>query len=388
MNTNSKRRICFVSPNAYPLLATGGVRASGPCATEMQFLHFAHGLEQRGWQVSFITGHPAQGVTIGCPCFPVFFARLGYLDGCLSQMPSAWLDVWNAMRDADAKYYVHRIPPHLLSILSLFCRAYRRRLASWTPPIRLRTSRVGRSVGEARFLESIGLRFTDILIAQTEAHAAELRAAKMRPVHVIPNIAGRLSSHPGGMRDAFLCDVLWIGNASFLKRPGVVVELARQIPEHQIAMVMDGTCESEFVRWQASVAFVPNLRFLGSISPDEIERWIGRTRLLLDTSDGIGFPNTFLQAWMNGIPVVSLCNDPDGMIHSHGLGRMAPVEDVVAAGASALKLALTLVPIVRELLTDQKLYDEIGARALAHVRIRHAPAVTVPALEQALFSCD
>jgi glycosyltransferase involved in cell wall biosynthesis len=35
-----------------------------------------------------------------------------------------------------------------------------------------------------------------------------------------------------------------------------------------------------------------------------------------------GFPNTFLEAWSQGVPVVSTF-DPDGLIRGRGLGRVA-----------------------------------------------------------------
>jgi glycosyltransferase involved in cell wall biosynthesis len=48
----------------------------------------------------------------------------------------------------------------------------------------------------------------------------------------------------------------------------------------------------------------------------------GQARVLLNTSEAEGFPNAYLQAWRSGTPVVSPV-DPDGLILSQGLGRVA-----------------------------------------------------------------
>ena len=71
-------------------------------------------------------------------------------------------------------------------------------------------------------------------------------------------------------------------------------------------------------------------------------------------------PNTFLEAWSRGVPVVSLDYDPDDRITRLGLG-------VVANSASALRDAVAL------LARDCALRDELGVRAREHVRELHSP---------------
>ena len=91
---------------------------------------------------------------------------------------------------------------------------------------------------------------------------------------------------------------------------------------------------------------------------------------LLCTSAYEGFPNTFLEAWSHGIPVVSTI-DPDGLIATRGLGAVA--DDPKALAAS-----------IRELLASPAQWDEASARARNYFRERHTPERALPLFEQAL----
>lgn len=383
MDKQHARRICFVSPHGYPLLVPGAAGAGG---AERQFFLFARGLAQRGWAVSFITGLPPEPLRGTAPCFPVFPVDLRYMGGSKAQLPAAWCGLWRAMRDADADYYALKVPAHLLPLMAAFCRRHGRRLASWGQTTYRSEAQRQHIPWIARRMESLGLRAADVLIAQTQDQAAQLEAITGRPVQIVANIAETLPA-ASASPEAAGCDVLWAGNTSRNKRPGVVVELARLMPDVVFAMAMNCSSTKDFERWRGLAAGVPNLRFLGQVAPAEMEERFGRTRLFLNTSAREGFPNTFLQAWMNGVPVVSLGIDPDLVLSRHGLGGLPETDAVQRAGENDLKLAECLVPVLRRLLQDPERCRAMGLRATRYVQERHAPEATIPLLQRVLTGC-
>ena len=69
-----------------------------------------------------------------------------------------------------------------------------------------------------------------------------------------------------------------------------------------------------------------NLESKGNINFDEVNNLISRSHLLVNTSFSEGFPNTFIQSWLSGVPVLSLSFDPDNIIQNHKLGFIGKTE--------------------------------------------------------------
>jgi glycosyltransferase involved in cell wall biosynthesis len=61
---------------------------------------------------------------------------------------------------------------------------------------------------------------------------------------------------------------------------------------------------------------------LGPVRYADTGKLFDRARIFLNTSSIEGFPNTFLQAWIRAVPVVSFF-DPDGLVNRLQLGRIA-----------------------------------------------------------------
>jgi len=140
-------------------------------------------------------------------------------------------------------------------------------------------------------------------------------------------------------------DVLWLSNLRALKRPELALELARQLPDVRFTLAggpMPGG-QTYYDDVAAAAARLPNVTMLGAVRYADTGALIDRAKIFLNTSSIEGFPNTFLQSWIRGVPVVSFF-DPDGLINRLQLGRVAKSLDDMREGLRGL----IDVPVYRE----------------------------------------
>jgi glycosyltransferase involved in cell wall biosynthesis len=176
--------------------------------------------------------------------------------------------------------------------------------------------------GRDRMLYDFGLKRADVVAAQTEFQAQLLRenhALECPVINMMVEPPLRSANPPD--KDI---DVLWVSNLRALKRPELALELARQLPDVKFTLAggpMPGG-QTYFDDVAAAAARLPNVTMLGAVKYSETGALFDRARVFLNTSSIEGFPNTFLQSWIRGVPVVSFF-DPDGMVHRLQLGRIA-----------------------------------------------------------------
>lgn len=159
--------------------------------------------------------------------------------------------------------------------------------------------------------------------------------------------------------------ILWVANLKPWKQPEVFVRVAAalaDLPNARFVMV-GGMPGARLRQWYEplirAMGATPRLEYLGARSQDDINQMLAKAHLLINTSVHEGFPNTFIQAWMREVPVVSLHVDPDGVIESEGLGRHATSEnDLIAA--------------VRMFIEDDALRTEYAARARKYALEKHS----------------
>ncbi|HUF81711.1 MAG TPA: glycosyltransferase family 4 protein [Burkholderiales bacterium] len=310
-------RICFLGLENLPVLAPE-YRAHRVGGEAVQQTLLARALARRGHEVSMVTGDYGQADGTqwdGIRVFAAYHPDAGV--PVLRFVHPRWTGTWSALARADADIYYTSCAGMQAGLVALFCRQYRKRFvfraASDTDCDR---DRVLLKFARDRWLYAYGLRRADAILVQSAAQAAALR----RSYGLASRVAGMLVEPPAAIPPRDI-DVLWIANIQGLKRPERFLELARLLPDATLHMA--GGClpgaEALFEDIRGAAAARPNVRFHGGLPYRDAGALYGRARVFVNTSDIEGFPNSYLQAWIRGVPVVTLI-DPDGVIEREGLG--------------------------------------------------------------------
>ncbi len=218
-----------------------------------------------------------------------------------------------------------------------------------------------------------GLSWTDRIFVQHGGQLSELAPRLRSKAHIVPSIVGEVAAvKPHSERAKY---VAWVGQLRQPKRPDLLIEIAGQTPDLCFVVCGGPTLHRSPPGYGDRIAealrALPNVEYRGQVTPDKAVRVIADAAVLLSTSDEEGFPNTFLEAWSSGTPVVSLKIDPDRIIERAGLGAVSgSVEGAIAD--------------INALLDSPQRREEIAARARRYVIENHSEARTVTIIERAL----
>jgi glycosyltransferase involved in cell wall biosynthesis len=118
-------------------------------------------------------------------------------------------------------------------------------------------------------------------------------------------------------------DLLWVSRCQQLKRPHLFLDLVEALPDARCTMICPGEDKELWDSVAEHASKLPNLEFIEKVPYHEIQEYYDRARVFVNTSTFEGFPNSFIQSGMGHVALLSLCIDPDGMIHVFGSGILA-----------------------------------------------------------------
>ncbi len=114
------------------------------------------------------------------------------------------------------------------------------------------------------------------------------------------------------------------------KQPEIFIRLAEKIGQHRdVSFEMIGRINAGNWHQQinAAMAKTDRLNYVGELSHEEVNQKFCEGHILVNTSHFEGFPNTFIEAWMRRVPVVSLNIDPDHIIERNKIGLVSKTFD-------------------------------------------------------------
>lgn len=222
-------------------------------------------------------------------------------------------------------------------------------------------------------LYALGLSWTDRIFVQNEKQLLSLPRSWRAKTVKVPSIAQKTQTAvPHSQREQY---VAWVAMLRKFKRPDLLIEIARKAPDVRFVVCGGPTTFTAAPVYGEKIAdtlrALPNVEYRGQVSPEEALQVMTDAALFLSTSDEEGFPNTFLQAWSAGTPVVSLRIDPDQILERHALGKVsATVEQAISD--------------IRDLLDSPKRREDIACRARRYVANNHSPSGVVGRFDDAV----
>lgn len=356
-------RICFVEAFAYSVL-NSTTRQTSTGGESVQHTLLAREFARHGWETSMVSqdlgqtdGDRFDGVQVrktyeqsaGLPVLRFIYPRL--------------FKMWRALSRADADVYFQSCAGVMTGVVARFVAQKNRKMifrvahdSDCIPGQQLI------KLERDRHIYEYGLRGSDLISVQSAGQAEAMKANYGLESIAVDMVAEIPDLPPTEARDV---DVLWVNNFRDFKRPELLLQIARQMPDVSFAMIggqIKGH-EKLYREVENAAKTISNVDFVGAVPYSEVNSYFSRAKIFLNTSDSEGFPNSFLQAWVRGVPVVSYF-DPDGLINSRDLGATVESQDNFHGSLA-------------ELLRSTDRLRDIGKRARQFVIDRYSPDAIV-----------
>ncbi|MGP8201783.1 MAG: glycosyltransferase family 4 protein [Limisphaerales bacterium] len=355
-----------MSHQAYGAMCGGGAGFIG--GIEWQTSLMAKWFAKRGHRVSLLTwneGGPAEEIIDGVRVIKLCPQAAG-IKGLRFFHPK-WTKLVHAMSKANADIYYQNGGECTTGQVAFWCRSHHKSFVFATASDADCTPGFPELARHDRLFYRFGLKLADRLVTQTATQADRLRDLFGLDSVVIPMPCPQTARdfvQPSPRRGR----ILWVGRICQVKRPDRLLEVAVLCPE--LSFDLAGPFQDK--AWTADIqeraSGIPNVTLHGAIARERMPEFYRNAALLCCTSDYEGFPNTFLEAWSHGLPVVSTI-DPDGVVVRHRLG--AVVKDMREMQSN-----------IRSLLAAPQYYVEISRNARRYFMENHEADAVLPRFEQ------
>jgi len=364
--------ICFVTTNhgVVHQLLYGSAEYFG--GSELQMSLTAQALARSGWKVSMVAADEGQDEITQTDGMQLIASFSHNGRGPWAMLHRITL-LQRALGRAGASVYLLQGATWQAAVIARYCRHNRKRFLFWIGSNTDPTCKI-RGMSRVRWWERglawHGMKEADAIIAQTEGQRELVREHLGRDAFIVHNIWPYETAVREPPAEPL---VLWVANFRSVKRPEMVFEIARRLPDIKFLMVGGPVPKHEqyYAEMVERAKAIPNLTLTGFLPFPEADKLFPKATILLNTSSVEGFPNTYLQAWARGVPVVGSF-DPDDIISRYELGVHFGTTD------EAVQAIDRLCRLSREELQD------IGMRGVEYVQKHHSPSVVVAQLKRVL----
>ncbi|HPS57712.1 MAG TPA: glycosyltransferase family 4 protein [Spirochaetota bacterium] len=188
------------------------------------------------------------------------------------------------------------------------------------------------------------------------------KTTQLNSVYIIPkkaNLSTRRKS------------ILWVSRLEPWKGPEKFILLAKKFPGTIFLMIAPVFHrEKEYgENIIKEIKKVKNIKYIDFVHYKTINRYFKKSFLFVNTSDYEGFPNTFIQATMNGTPVLSFNVNPNNMLTKNEIGFFCE-NDLNTAEA-----------FIKTLIKSNKMQRRISNNSYEYALMHHDISVVIKKLE-------
>jgi glycosyltransferase involved in cell wall biosynthesis len=315
------KKNCFISTYAYPLFNPKCQATFG--GSEVQLFQIANKLTQnKNILILFIVGDFGQkGIET--------YDKVKVIKGILNRNRKSKLrflissifcqfTLLKTLKKINADVYVQRSAGIDTGIISIYCKLFHKKFIYMT------ASSIDTDGGYHRLkpFEGIiyewGIKHATHVICQSRDQQINLQ----KNYHIKATILKNSFCIPPKTKN-FKDIILWVGSSQPLKQPQIFLDLATSMPNYKFVMVMP---PNEQILWQQillKTKSINNLKLIKHVPYHKINLYFSKAKIFINTSTFEGFPNTFVQATMNGTPIISLNVNPDNFINRNRCGFCA-----------------------------------------------------------------
>ena len=370
-------KICLVAHLAYGAITGGSKGAIG--GVERQTSLMAKWLVGKGHQVSLLTwteGDYGDEVVDGVQVIKI--CRKG--DGVpgLRFFHPRWTGLISAMKRADADVYYQNCGEYVTGQVAMWCKLNNKKfLYSLANDADAEPSLSIMHTYRERWLYKYGLLNADQVIAQTRTQMNSLKKGFNLDSIIMPMPC------PGPDEIEYQPlqwytdkpTILWAARIHRSKRLEVFLEVVAELPEYNFVVGgSPGEIDEYSKELMDSMAKLDNLTYLGMVARADMPALYRSSTLFCCSSEYEGFPNTFLEAWSHGVPIVSTF-DPDSLIEERQLGLRARNKDELVSG-------------IQELCSDRDLWQSHSANARQYYQENHSVNYVMERFEKIFINLE
>lgn len=313
-------KICFISLQAYPYFIKNGKGASG--GSELQLYQFATYLaENRIKDVSFVVSDFGQshikkfGFVKVYKAYKIFKINIKFVSFFYY-----FFSFLRTLKNINADIYVQRAAGFETGVVALFCRIFKKKFVYMAAhKIDCNDEYIKNNFFNGKSYK-FGLEKADLTIVQAKEYKKMLEE-NFGVKSIILKNGFYLPKEKNELERKY---ILWVARLDKWKQPEIFLELADANPNEKFVMIAPYSMSKGYSKGiEQRARKIDNLEFIPGVDFYKIDDYFKKAKIFVNTSKYEGFPNTFIQSAMHGVPIVSLNVNPDNFLIKHDCGFCA-----------------------------------------------------------------